>query len=131
MGTLISMLFNLELDLGLKFKPCKYCGKRFIVWHNRQMHCCDEHRIKQKRDNEVQKRFKQRRKERYIGYVDNNRNYVTGKPNKLKQLGSLNATLVSHRHKNINKEIEVVENELKRIGLRRYDASLFLMVALY
>jgi len=91
--TLVITLFNLGLKLGVKFKRCKYCDKWFLVRHNRQMHCCNAHRKKYFRDNEVQKRWNKRIKEQHVGYINNNREYVTGKPNKLKQLGSLNANL--------------------------------------
>jgi hypothetical protein len=121
--TLVITLFDLGLKLGIKFKRCKYCNKWFLVRHNRQVHCCDAHRKKYFIDNQVQKRWEKRIKEQRIGYIDNNRNYVTGKPNKLKQLGSLNATLTPKRNKDFSKEIEVVENELKRIGLRMNNAS--------
>jgi ABC-type Mn2+/Zn2+ transport system ATPase subunit len=117
------MLFNLGLDLGLKFKRCKYCNRWFLVHHNRQMHCCNQHRIYYFKERQTQKEFDKRMREQHVGYIDNNRDYVTGKPNRLKQLGSLNATLTPHMHKNTSKEMEVVENELKRIGLRTGDAS--------
>ena len=101
--TLINILFNLG------FKHCKYCNKLFYPQHNRQVHCCEDHRIKQKRDNEVQKRWEERIKEQRIGYIDNNRNYVTGKPNKLIKLGSLNATLTPHRHKMLIKRWKLLK----------------------
>ena len=101
--TLISILFNLG------FKHCKYCNKLFYPQHNRQVHCKPEHRKKFFIDNQVQKRFKERQKEQYTGYIDNNRNYVTGKPNKLIKLGSLNATLTPHRHKMLIKRWKLLK----------------------
>jgi hypothetical protein len=115
--TLIIMLFN------YKFKRCKYCNKYFYPQHNRQVHCCDEHRIKYFRDNEVQKRFNKRKKGEYFGYIDNNRSYVTARKDQLKRLGSLNANLGPHRCSDIDKEKEQIESAISRIGLRRINAK--------
>jgi hypothetical protein len=119
MGTLISMLFNLGLDLGLKFKRCKYCNKRFIVWHNRQEHCCNQHRIYYYKERQTQKEFEERQKDRsqYIEYYDAHEQWTVVRSDQL-ELGSMKTGLEEHRHKNFKKEKELVENQLKALGIK-------------
>jgi hypothetical protein len=107
------MLFNLG------FKRCNYCNKLFYPQHNRQVHCKPEHRKKYFIDNQVQKRFKERqiRRKDYIEYYDNHGKWTVVRSDQL-ELGSMRTGLEEHRHKSFSKEKELVENQLKALGLK-------------
>ena len=107
------MLFNLG------FKRCKYCNKLFYPQHNRQVHCKRQHAIYYKKERQTQKEFEERQPRRsdYIEYYDCNDKWTVVRSDQLK-LGSMRTGLEEHRHKNFKKEEELVENQLKALGLK-------------
>lgn len=119
MGILITMLFNLGLELNLKFKQCKYCNNTFIVWHNRQVHCSDKCRKKYKYSHKTQKRFEKRIKAEPIKFIDHHGNFNAVKPDQLKRLGSMNSNLGAKPMTNFEDELKAIEGAIDRMGIRK------------
>jgi hypothetical protein len=111
MGTLISMLFNLN------FKPCKYCNKPFYPQHNRQVHCRDQHRKWYKQERYIEKRCNDRRKSE-ISYIDPHGNFITLKSKHHLELGSHKTRLSQHRLEDTTKEQSKIQKEFRMLGLR-------------
>ena len=109
--TLISMLFNLG------FKNCKYCNKPFIPQHNRQVHCCPQHRKWYMHERYIEKRSIERRKSG-MSYIDPHGNFITIKSKHHLELGSKKTRLSAHRLEDPIQEIFKIRREMKMLGLR-------------
>ena len=80
---------------------CAYCGKPFTKTHNRQVYCSDECRNNSRKE--------KRRKYNYK-YYTKNKNRIHNK-----YLGT--NTLAPTRNTDPEREAEIVQNEIRRIGL--------------
>ena len=81
---------------------CAYCGNEFEKKHNRQTYCSDHCRTEARRE--------KRRKYDYK-YYRKNRDRINKK-----RLGT--RTIGPRPHPNIERETEIIEKEIERIGLR-------------
>ena len=111
MATLVTALFNLG------FKHCKYCNKLFYPQHNRQVHCCEQHRKWYKQERYIEKRSKERRQSE-ISYMDPHGNFITLKSKHHLELGSHKTRLSQHRLDDTMQEIKKIQREFKMLGLR-------------
>jgi hypothetical protein len=110
MTALVSALFNLG------FKHCKYCNKLFYPQHNRQVHCCEQHRKWYKQERYIEKRSKERRKS-VISYIDPHGNFITLKAKHHLELGSNRTRLNQHRLKDPVEEYKKIRREFQMLGL--------------
>ena len=81
---------------------CAYCGETFKKKHNRQIYCskqCAENSRKEKRRIYDHK------------YYTENKNRINHK-----RLGT--RTIGANRNPNVERESEIIQNEIERIGLR-------------
>ena len=81
---------------------CKWCGQEYTKTHNRQQYCsktCAKE-AKKEQDQKHRLRYFHKNKERI---------YQT-------QLGT--RTIGPHRHEDPEREAEIIQNEVQRIGLR-------------
>jgi len=122
-GMLIIMLFNLGLDLGLKFKKCKYCNHWFIVQHNRQVHCCKQHRIWYMNERKCKRRREERKHDPVVEFIDGHGKFVRMNARYLKRLGSMYTSeeqIDPNKNRIIDfaKERKYARNQVKALGLR-------------
>ena len=82
---------------------CKWCGKPFKKYHNRQIYCCDDCK---KYARQIQQRD-DKRKSRKINYIFKDDAYYG--------LGS--GGLSAHANKNFNNESMKIQKEKKRLGI--------------
>ena len=92
------------MEVKIKYPKikCKYCGQEFTKTHNRQVYCGPEcaknaeRENRRKRDYKYYHRHKQRINQTKIG----------------------TRTIGPRAHTDKNREAEIVQNEIERIGLR-------------
>lgn len=110
------MLFNLGLNLGLKFKECKYCSRWFIVRHPRQVHCCSQHRKWYRQERYLEKRAKERRNST-LEYIDPHGTFIKLKSKHHLDLGSMKTGLTGTPLKDPVEEEKKIVKEFKMLGL--------------
>ena len=96
-----------EYRKGVKVGVCKWCGEFFIKEYAPEKYCCDECR---KLSRGMQSRNKSHR------WYHRHKHELSEK----QRWGLGSGTLGQHMHNDFEKEFNVVEKELNRLGLRKY-----------
>ena len=94
----------MEVKIKYPQAKCKWCGKTYTKKHNRQTYCSDKCRKEAKKE--------QNRNNFHRWYHRNKNRPGIHQKN---QLGT--RPIGAHRHQDPNKEAEVINNEIQRIGL--------------
>jgi len=84
---------------------CKWCGEPFKKYHNRQMYCCDEHRIAARQEQKIQ-------------YNRKYRSQFKHSFNEKQKYGLGSGFLSMHRKDVFNDESVSIIKEMKRLGIR-------------
>lgn len=109
---------SLDLLFNLNFKFCKYCGKPFYPQHNRQVHCNSQHRKWYKDERFVERRRKERQKQRVVSFIDGHGNFIKMNCRHLNETGSMFTRNEYHRKNNFSQELIDVRKQVKALGLR-------------
>ena len=92
----------MKVQIKYPTAKCQYCGKEYTKQHNRQVYCSPECRNEARRH--------KRRKYNYK-YYHTNKNRLNHK-----HIGT--RTIGPRPNPNTEREAEIVQNEIERIGLR-------------
>lgn len=83
---------------------CAYCGKTFEKHHNRQIYCSDKCRYEANLEKQQIR----------------NRRYYNRHKNRINQTKIGTRTIGPHKHPDTERESEIIQNEIDRIGLRSF-----------
>jgi predicted nucleic acid-binding Zn ribbon protein len=95
-------MIPMKINIKYPKAKCAYCGKEYTKTHNRQMYCSDKCRTEARRE--------QKRKWA-LKYYHKNKTRINHT-----KIGT--RTIGPHKHENDERETEIVQNEIKRVGLR-------------
>jgi len=91
----------MKVEIRYPKAKCKYCGKTYKKTHNRQEYCSDECRTEARRE---------QKRNWALTYYHRNKNRINNT-----RIGT--RTIGPHRHEDNDREAEIVQNEIDRIGL--------------
>ncbi|MGL6298670.1 MAG: hypothetical protein ACRC1M_05815 [Methanobacteriaceae archaeon] len=83
---------------------CKWCGSEFNKNHNREMYCSGEHRRYARQEQKLE--YSRRYRKLYKDTFSENQKYGLGS-------GGLGA----HRKEDFDSELNLIENEMKRLNI--------------
>ena len=94
----------MKVNIKYPQAKCKWCGNTFTKKHNRQVYCTKKCAKEAKKEQDQKHRLR---------WVNKNKEtlYQT-------QLGT--RTIGPHKNPNDEKEAEIVQNEIRRIGLKMF-----------
>ena len=92
----------MKVNIKYPQAKCKYCGKTFTKTHNRQTYCSDKCRTEARRE---------QKRNWALTYYHKNKQRINHR-----RIGT--RTIGPTPNPNHNREAQIIENEIDRIGLR-------------
>ena len=91
----------MKIEIKYPKTKCAYCGKPFTKHHNRQTYCSDKCRKEARRE---------QKRNWALTYYHKNKKRINHTRTGTRTIGP-------HKHENDDREAEIVQNEIDRIGL--------------